>query len=309
MRVMVIVKATASSEAGAMPPAELLEAMGAYNEALMGAGVLRGGEGILPSSVGRRVTITADERTVTDGPFTPVTELAAGFWIWDVPSMDVAIDWAMKCPAPMPGETSVLELRRLFEVEDFGDAMPDELQDRERAMRAELEGAQNGAQSGAPAEAPAAHPVRTCLWFDGDAEDAAALYVSLLPNSRITTPAQRDPDRPALIVELELNGAPYQLLNGGPMYPQTPAASIAVRTADQAETDRLWDALTADGGRESRCGWLVDRFGVSWQIVPEALPRMLGAADRAAAERAQAAMLTMNRIDIAALEAAFAGDA
>jgi predicted 3-demethylubiquinone-9 3-methyltransferase (glyoxalase superfamily) len=149
--------------------------------------------------------------------------------------------------------------------------------------------------------------VQTCLWFEKDAEAAAAFYVSLLPESRIGRVKRPEPKGPALTVELTLSGTPYMLLNGGPHYRLSPAASIAVRTADQAETDRLWAALTADGGEASRCGWLTDRFGVSWQIVPEALIRMLNDPDRAAAGRAQAAMMEMRRIDIAALEAAFDG--
>lgn len=151
--------------------------------------------------------------------------------------------------------------------------------------------------------------VRTCLWFDGNGEQAAEFYVSLLPDSAITEVSRPERDKPALIVEVTLAGTPYMFLNGGPHYQLSPAASIAVRTADQAETDRLWNALIADGGKESRCAWLVDRFGVSWQIVPDALPRLVGHADRQAAGRAQEAMMQMNKIDIAALEAAFAGQA
>ena len=150
--------------------------------------------------------------------------------------------------------------------------------------------------------------VRTCLWFDGDGEQAAEFYVSLLPDSAIEVASRPHADKPAMIVELSLAGTPYMFLNGGPRYKLSPAASIAVRTADQAETDRLWNALVADGGEESRCGWLIDRFGVSWQIVPEALPRLMGTDDREAADRAMQAMLTMNKIDIAGLEAAFRGD-
>jgi predicted 3-demethylubiquinone-9 3-methyltransferase (glyoxalase superfamily) len=149
--------------------------------------------------------------------------------------------------------------------------------------------------------------VRTCLWFDGIGEQAAELYVTLLPDSRIETVSRPEPGKPALVVDLSLAGTPYMFLNGGPQYEQSPAASIAVRTADQAETDRLWDALLADGGVESMCGWLTDRFGVSWQIVPDDLPRLIGADDRAAAQRAMQAMFQMKKIDIAALEAAFRG--
>lgn len=149
--------------------------------------------------------------------------------------------------------------------------------------------------------------VATCLWFDGLAEEAATFYTSLVPDSRVTSVLRTAPDGPALLVEFTLGGVPFQALNGGPNFPPTEFASISVSTKDQAETDRLWAALTTDGGSESECSWLKDRFGVSWQIVPEALMRMLGAADRAAADRAMQAMLKMRKIDVAALETAFRG--
>lgn len=150
--------------------------------------------------------------------------------------------------------------------------------------------------------------VRTCLWFEKDGEAAAEFYTSLLPDSRIESAMRPDSEGPALVVSFSLAGAPYMILNGGPHHKLSPAASISVSTADQAETDRLWAALLADGGVESQCGWLTDRFGVSWQIVPEILPKRLMAEDRAAAGRAFEAMLTMVKIDIAAIEAAFAGE-
>jgi len=150
--------------------------------------------------------------------------------------------------------------------------------------------------------------VRTCLWFDGEGEEAARFYVSLLPNSRIESVIRPDPDGPALVVEFTLAGAPYMTLNGGPMFKHTPAASISVLTKDQAETDSLWAKLIEGGGEESMCAWLVDKFGVSWQIVPEVLPRLLSADDKAAAARAREAMMQMRKIDIAALEAAFNGN-
>ena len=143
--------------------------------------------------------------------------------------------------------------------------------------------------------------VAVCLWFDGTAEAAARLYTSLIPRSEITSSSP-------IMVTFTLDGVPFQGLNGGPKFPPTEAASIVIRTQDQAETDRLWSALIADGGAESRCAWLKDRFGVSWQIVPAALPKLLGAPDRAAADRAMRAMLSMSKIDIAALEAAFNGE-
>lgn len=148
--------------------------------------------------------------------------------------------------------------------------------------------------------------VRTCLWFERGGLEAARFYVGLIPGSALETEA-REGDEP-MVVAFSLAGAPYQILNGGPRYRQTPAASVVVTTLDQAETDRLWDALTAGGGAPGQCGWLTDRWGVSWQIVPEALPRLLGAEDRAAGGRALTAMLQMQKLDLAALEAAFRGD-
>jgi predicted 3-demethylubiquinone-9 3-methyltransferase (glyoxalase superfamily) len=148
------------------------------------------------------------------------------------------------------------------------------------------------------------HKVRTCLWFDGNGHEAARYYVSLLPDSVIEKEWLGDPP---LVVEFTLAGAPMMILNAGPHYKLNPAASISVLTKDQAETDRLWNALLEGGGEESMCGWLVDRFGVSWQITPKVLMRMQGSADQVAAERARQAMYKMRKIDIAALEAAFNG--
>lgn len=149
--------------------------------------------------------------------------------------------------------------------------------------------------------------VRTCLWFDDQAEDAARFYVSLLPDSRVENVVRTDPHAPALVVEFTLAGTPFMTLNGGPQFTHSEAASISVLTKDQDETDLLWNALVAGGGGEGRCGWLKDRFGVSWQIVPEHVPRALASSDRAAADRAMQAMLAMRKIDIAAIEAVFSG--
>lgn len=150
--------------------------------------------------------------------------------------------------------------------------------------------------------------VRTCLWFDTQGEEAADFYVSLLPDSFIESASRPDPTGPTLVVEFTLAGAPYMTLNGGPHFDHSPAASISVLTKDQDETDRLWAALTADGGAPGQCAWLTDKFGVSWQIVPEVLPKLMTSDDKQAAQRAHAKMLTMGKIDIAALEAAFEGE-
>ncbi len=149
--------------------------------------------------------------------------------------------------------------------------------------------------------------VRVCLWFRKGGVEAAKYYVSLLPDSRIDGVFEHGNRADPMVVEFTLGGVPMMILTGGDMYKLTPAASISVLTKDQAETDRLWSALLDGGGQESMCGWLEDRYGVAWQIVPEILPALINHKDRAAGQRAQAAMMQMRKIDIAALEAAFAG--
>ncbi len=138
MRVMVLVKASKSSEAGEMPSPELLTAMGAFNERLVEAGVMLAGEGLKPSSAGARVLFSGKDRVVTDGPFAETKELVAGFWMWKVASMKEAIDWVKRCPNPMR-EDSEIEIRPVFEMEDFGDAMTDELREQEDAIRAKTD--------------------------------------------------------------------------------------------------------------------------------------------------------------------------
>jgi hypothetical protein len=137
MRVMVIVKATAASEAGTPPSTELLTAMGEYNEELVKAGVMLAGEGLHPSAKGKRVRFSGRERTVIDGPFAETKELIAGFWLWQVKSMDEAVEWARRCPNPMP-DGGELELRPVFEAEDFGAEFTPELREQEDRLRAEI---------------------------------------------------------------------------------------------------------------------------------------------------------------------------
>jgi hypothetical protein len=138
MRVMVMVKANADSEAGVPPSTELLTQMNAYNEELVKAGVMLGGEGIHPSSKGVRIHFSGDQRTVVDGPFTETKELVAGYWLWQVRDMDEAIEWAKRCPNPT-GEESVLELRPVLEADDFGDALTPELREKEEQLRSQVE--------------------------------------------------------------------------------------------------------------------------------------------------------------------------
>lgn len=138
MKVMVIVKATKNSEAGVMPDEKLLTAMGDYNEELVKAGIMMAGDGLHPSRKGKRVRFSGGKKTIIDGPFAETKELIAGYWIWQVKSMDEALEWARRCPDPMPGEESELELRPIFGPEDFGEAMTPEHHAQEERLAAEI---------------------------------------------------------------------------------------------------------------------------------------------------------------------------
>ncbi len=139
MKVMVIVKATKNSEAGVMPSEKLLAEMGKFNEELVKAGIMLAAEGLQPSSRGKRIRFSGDKRTVIDGPFTETKELIAGFWIWQVRSMEEALEWARRCPHPMPGEEAELELRRFYGPEDFGAELTPALREKDEQLRAAVE--------------------------------------------------------------------------------------------------------------------------------------------------------------------------
>ena len=139
MKVMVIVKATKNSEAGVMPTEKLLADMGKFNEELVNAGIMLAGEGLQPSAKGKRIQFSGSNRTVVDGPFAETKELIAGYWIWQVRSMDEAVEWARRCPDPMPGEEGELEIRPIFEAEDFGKEFTPELRAQEDRLRREIE--------------------------------------------------------------------------------------------------------------------------------------------------------------------------
>ena len=149
-----------------------------------------------------------------------------------------------------------------------------------------------------------------CLWFDGKAEEAAKFYTSLLPDSRVDKVWRSPADTPSgpagmvLTVDFTLNGQQFQGLNGGPEFRFNEAVSFVIECEDQAEVDRLWDALTANGGEPGPCGWLKDRFGLSWQIVPRQLNELVGDPDPERARRAMEAMLKMGKIDVAELQRA-----
>jgi hypothetical protein len=139
MRVMVIIKASKDSEAGKMPSEKLLADMGKFNEQLVKAGVMLAGDGLHPSSKGKRVKFSGSQRTVVDGPFAETKELIAGFWIWQVKSMDEAVEWVRRCPDPMPGEQAEIEIRPVFEAEDFGEEFTPALRAQEDRLRSEIE--------------------------------------------------------------------------------------------------------------------------------------------------------------------------
>jgi hypothetical protein len=139
MRVMVIVKATKNSEAGIMPGEQLLAEMGKFNEELVKAGIMLAGDGLKPSATGKRIKFSGAKKTVVDGPFTETKELVAGFWIWQVRSMEEAVEWARRCPNPMPNEEAELEIRPVFEAEDFGAEFTPELRAQEDRLREQME--------------------------------------------------------------------------------------------------------------------------------------------------------------------------
>ena len=151
---------------------------------------------------------------------------------------------------------------------------------------------------------------QVCLWYDGAAQDAAKFYAEVFPDTHVTAVHRAPGDYPdgkegdILTVEFTVLGIPVIGLNGGPQFPQSEAFSFQVITEDQQETDRYWNAIVGNGGQESQCGWCKDKWGLSWQITPRVLSEVLGNPDRAAAKRAFDAMMTMKKIDVAAIEAA-----
>lgn len=149
------------------------------------------------------------------------------------------------------------------------------------------------------------HCIRTCLWFrDGRGREAAAFYCTLIPGSRVEAAYDIAGEGASWLIDFTLGNVPYQILDAGPAFALSEAASISVETDDQSETDRLWHALVANGGEESQCGWLKDRYGVSWQIFPRRLTELTLRAERGIANKAIAAMMKQRKIDIAAIEAA-----
>jgi PhnB protein len=283
MRFMVIVKANKDSEAGVLPDTEALATMGKYNEELVKAGVMLAGEGLHPSSKGVRVRFSGKQRTVTDGPFAGTTELIAGFWLWQVRSREEAIEWLKR--APFDGGTEV-ELRPVFEAEDFGAALTPELREQEQHLRAQAA----GGNSVKPLNGPASVLVKPYLFFEGRCDEAIAYYRTALGaevKALMRYTESPEPPPPGMLPpgsEKKVMHAEFHVGNTTVMAsdgmcsgkPDFQGFSISLEAPNDAEAKRLFDAL-ADGGEvrmplgptffASSFGMAADRFGVGWMII------------------------------------------
>jgi uncharacterized glyoxalase superfamily protein PhnB len=283
MRFMAIVKANKDSEAGVMPPTELLAAMGKYNEELVKAGVMLAGEGLHPSSRGLRIRFSGKQRTVIDGPFAETKELIAGFWLWQVRSREEAIEWLKR--APFDGGAEV-ELRPVFEADDFGAALTPELREREERLRAQAAG-QPAVQPGPPL------PIQPYLNFEGRCEEALDFYRKALGAEvkmllRYADGPQQPPSEGCAAMlppgsEQKVMHAEFRIGDTTLMAsdcfcsgkPSFQGFSIALTPPTDAEARRLFDAL-ADGGEvrqplietffASSFGVVADRFGLGWMV-------------------------------------------
>ncbi len=275
MKVMVIVKASKSSEAGEMPTEELLNAMTTYNEELVKAGIMQSGDGLKPTSEGYRVRFDGNTRTVTKGPFAETNELLAGYWIWQVDSMEHAIEWVKKCPNPMY-EASDIEIRSFYEMSDFEDADPNgEVAEKENALKQKI-AMQNAA-------------VNTYLFFYGRCEDALEYYkqhlgaeVSFL--MRFSDAPESLPENMVPVgLENKIMHAQFKVANteifasdGCSADEQSSGFSIALTLAEKSEAERIFNAL-ADGGKilmpltptfwSPLYGQVQDKFGINWMVM------------------------------------------
>ncbi len=275
MKVMVIVKATKGSEAGEMPSSKLLQAMGKYNQELVEAGIMQAGEGLKPSSEGKRITFNGSDRTTTDGPFAETRELIAGYWLWQVESMEQAVAWVKKCPNPM-NEESDIEIRSLFEMEDFVES------DSDGSNAAHEEGLRTSM-------AMRSSVVQPYLFFSGRCEEALEFYKKSL--GATVTMVMRFNESPAPLPEGMLqpgfeNKVMHASFNIGKMMLMASDGCgdgtnfegfrLALSVSTAVECDRAFAAL-ADGGNvdmplektfwSPRYGIVTDKFGVGWMVM------------------------------------------
>jgi predicted 3-demethylubiquinone-9 3-methyltransferase (glyoxalase superfamily) len=303
MRFMVLFKANKNFEAGIFPDEKHLAELVKFNEELAKAGVLIAVDALHPSSKGMRVRFSGGKRMATDGPFAESKELIAGYWLWQVQSKEEALKWIERAPL----ENTEVEIRQVFEAEDLAAATAAGLpRGKELHLSSSIQ-----PQTRTDMTRPAKNTI--CVWYDRGAEDAARFYARTFPDSTVGPVHHAPGDSPSgskgevLTVEFTVMGIPCIGLNGGPHFKQSEAFSFQVATVDQEETDRYWNAIVGNGGEESMCGWCKDKWGVSWQITPQVLTRAVMGPDAAAAKRAFDAMMTMKKIDIAAIEAAIRG--
>lgn len=278
MKVMVIVKATPSSEAGELPSNELMEAMGAFNEQLVQAGVMQVGDGLKPSSTGYRVHFRGNERIVTDGPFAETRELIAGYWIWEVSSMQEAIDWVRRCPNPMPEESDI-EIRPVYSMEDFAENDPDgEIAEQESRLRSVLDMQQS--------------TVTPYLFFAGQCENAIEFYKRSLgaeqemlmrfcesPDAVPAGMLQAGFENKVMHATLKIGKTRILCSDGCNDQSKFDGFRLAISVANESECHRAFAAL-AEGGRVempltktfwSPCyGMVTDKFNVGWMLMVEA---------------------------------------
>ncbi|WP_166831680.1 YciI family protein [Thalassoroseus pseudoceratinae] len=274
MRVMVIVKASPSSEAGEMPSEQLLTEMGQFNEELVEAGIMQAGDGLKPSSEGVRVHFSGSGRTVHDGPFAETKELIAGYWLWEVESMQEAIDWAKRCPNPMM-EDSDIEIRPLFESADFGEELTPELREQENQLQTDI--------------AMRAATVQTYLFFNGRCEEALEFYKTavgakigmVMRFNESPEPMPQDMIPPGFedkVMHCAFTiGQTTVMASDHPAdVPQFGAFRLALTVPSRADADRVFDAL-AKGGKvdmplsetfwSPHYGMLTDKFGIGWMVM------------------------------------------
>lgn len=275
MKVMVIVKATTSSEAGEMPSPELLEAMGKYNEQLVKAGIMKAGEGLRPTSEGKRVLFSGKDRIVTDGPFAETRELIAGYWLWQVDSMDQAVDWVKKCPNPMKEESDI-EIRPLFEMEDFAESDPDgSVAAHEEGLRSSM--------------AMQSSIVQPYLFFSGRCEEALEFYkVSLGATVTMVMRFNESPDpvpegmlqpgfeNKVMHASFKIGKMMLMASDGCGDGTNFEGFRLALSVLTEKECDRAFNAL-AEGGTidmpldktfwSPRYGMVTDKFGVGWMVM------------------------------------------
>ncbi len=277
MKVMVMVKASPGSEAGKMPSAELLTAMGQFNEELVKAGIMESGDGLKPSSQGYRIRFSGDKRVVTTGPFTETNELIAGYWIWNVNSMEEAIEWAKKCPNPMDDEDSDIEIRTFYTMEDFAEADLDgTAAAHEDALRQTI--------------AMQKVEVQNYLFFSGRCDEALAFYKEHLsadvkfmirfnesPEPMPEGVLQPGFENKVMHAEFSLGNVRVMASDGCNDVEKFSGFRIALSVPTEEETRRIFNALASEGGKVDMplmktfwsplYGQVTDKFGVGWMVM------------------------------------------